>query len=296
MDERIITVTKTESRNDALKHYPVTKFNGKLIERANNDFSSDDRNDLMQTLLERNKSKSSDTTSGCESGHGSEQGLSLNSLNRSTSSNSSQADTDTEVPDTLHLNTADNILASVPHNPGYSRVKSMEPSQPGDTTGEGYINLSSPASAQPEPVSAAKPSNGYIQLPVNSVNNLAPGPQSVSSGYIQIQNVSSMLPPAPAIDHSGPAAVLEHGHISTPASLNVPNIHSLVRHSEDNPSYSKVSLVSQDDQKPSAVKAAPSTGYIQFPSNPVLISPNKLPDSNNSSRHGGNDPPQNTIV
>ena len=228
----------------------------------------------MQTLLERNKSKSSDTTSGCESGHGSDQGISMNSLDRSTSSNSSQADTDTEpVPEAM--------LANVPNNPGYSRMRSME--QPG----EGYINLSTPPSSQPEP---AKPSNGYIQLPVNPP---PAQPQPVSSGYIQIQNVSSMFAPAPAND----TPVLEQ--VSPPASLNVPNIHALVRHSEDNPAYSKVSLVSQDDdQKPSVKPSvpAPSTGYIQFPSNPVLISPNKLPESNNSSRHGGNDPPQNTIV
>ena len=48
LDERVITVTKTESRHEN-KHYPVTKFDRK-IERKNDDFSTDDNRDLMQVI------------------------------------------------------------------------------------------------------------------------------------------------------------------------------------------------------------------------------------------------------
>ena len=226
---------------------------------------------MFQTLLERDRSKeSSDTTSGCDSGRQSEQGISINSLERS---NSSQADTDHELQHEVtgdHDDQAEHGLAPVPGLTGYSQVKSMQNEL-------GYINHSAPQA------SSSKPSPGYIQLPVASSLPPPAQPSShpVSSGYIQIQNIS------PGLGSSAPP-------VASVLNLSPVTPQDLVRHSEENPSYSRITLL---DPPPDQVKTQSSTtpGYIQFPStthNPVLISPNKL-ESKSSPR---SNEPHNTKV
>ena len=119
--------------------------------------------------MDREKSKESDTTSGCETGGGSGTGTSLNSLQRCRSSDStasSGAQVEAEAGDR-----------------GYLQVAAPAPAN-------GYINT------EVEAAPASKPAPGYIQLPAAS--GPPPGP---ATGYIQIQNVTDMFgggpPPAP---------------------------------------------------------------------------------------------------
>ena len=168
---------------------------------------------MFQTLLERGRSKeSSDTTSGCDSGRQSEQGISINSLERSNSSNSSQADTDHDLQHEVtgdHVDQAEHGLAPVPGLTGYSQVKSMQSEL-------GYINHSAPQA------SSSKPSPGYIQLPVASSLPPPAQPSShpVSSGYIQIQNIS------PGLKSSAPSVLISPNKLESGSSARSNEPHN----------------------------------------------------------------------
>jgi len=257
------------------------------------------RKTLLREDFSKQRSKESDTTSGCDTG-GSDPGTSLNSFNRSSSS-SSQADTDNDVAhDDDKENVEDDdddddqedttISPYVDHGTlaGYSKVMNVN-------NDLGYINNLAPAPTNhpPKPPPTASP---YIQLPAANVRTGA-APQS--NGYIQIQNV-----PRPQLVLNNPV---------TSPSLPPP-AQELVPHSAENPFYSKVAIVTDPSLGPNvpqtlepprealqAVKMSP--GYIQFPSssspnNPVVISPDKLSDTSivaalTSTR--ANEPP-NTVV
>ena len=120
-------------------------------------------------MLDREKSKESDTTSGCETGGGSGTGTSLNSLQRCRSSDSTAS--------------SGGQVEAEAGDRGYLQVAAPGPAN-------GYINT------EVEAAPASKPAPGYIQLPAAS--GPPPGP---ATGYIQIQNVADMFgggpPPAP---------------------------------------------------------------------------------------------------
>ena len=105
-------------------------------------------------------------------------------------------------------------------------------------------------------------SSEYIQLA------LANGP--VSNGYIQIQQLPKNVLP-------GTATATTITTITTTTSSNLkPELDSrsvaLVDSGLQSPGYSQVGLLKAESSPP----VCPSAGYIQFPSNSVLISPGLL--------------------
>ena len=136
--------------------------------------------------MERERSRESDTTSGCETGQSSDQAQSVDSFQRRDSGSSGSQDTDTDTGDAAgdnidltdndKNNQLDNFALSTPVG-GYSKVVNNDSVASGPTPG--YINTA-PAQTSPDPV---KPSNGYIQLPAKP----SPAPVApVSNGCIQI--------------------------------------------------------------------------------------------------------------
>ena len=210
-------------------------------------------------MLQRERSKDSETTSGCETG------TSVDSSLQRQHSGSSGGEADQEAGaaespgEVKQEPPAAGQLA--PNYVGYSKVVSTA------SPGLGQMTASDSSGSQPPP--------GYIQLPAAA--SPAPPP---SNGYIQIQKVPQVLGscnPRPCLPTSAPELV--------PTT--------------ENPFYSRVSLPSPVEpisDLGSGVKTTP--GYIQLPSSapgPLIISPNKLSEAGPDS---GPRPfePHNTIV
>ena len=124
-----------------------------------------------QTLLQRERSKDSETTSGCETGTSVD-----SSLQRQHSGSYSGGEADQETQEAAS-EVREPEPPSVPNYVGYSKVVSAATNGLG-----GHLNTS-------DSNSVSKPPPGYIQLPAVPAN-AAPPP---SSGYIQIQKVPHML-------------------------------------------------------------------------------------------------------